>query len=287
MRKFLTFIVYTLVLLLIGRNLSFLPKLPSLATHTTIDPSYQQAVENIIAQQKGSYSVVVSDLSTNTPLVTIHDEQIHTAASVNKAPIIATLYYLAQRGKINLDDRITIQKNDIQDYGTGSLRYEKPGESYSLRTLAKLSLQKSDNTALYVIANRIGRETSQNILQEFGLKQTSLANNKTSASDMRLLFTKIYKREVASEALTRELLDFMQDTDFEDRLSAKLPDEITVSHKTGDGMGFVHDVGIIEHKGKHLFVGILASDIGEKEQETKQTIADIAKTLVDAYFKEE
>lgn len=281
-RKLLTIIVISMFLLIIGRNLTFLPRVPFVYTKATTYNTdlLKKNIQNLIAKQKGHYSVLFVDLKTPTTFG-VNEDTMLTGASVNKVHIVATLYYLANKGKINLDQKITLQKKDIQDYGTGSLRYQKPGESYSLKTLAKLTLQQSDNTAAYILANRIGRSQIQTIMSGLGLTQTNMEDNKTSLSDMALLYQKIYNHEVTSKALSKELLNFMENTDIEDRLPLQLPDTVTIAHKTGDSVGGVHDVGIIMD-GEHVyFLGVLTSDVGGHEQEAATTIATISKSVYD------
>lgn len=281
-RKLFTILVVSFLLLLIGRNLTFLPKVPFVYKKATAYNTQQlkKNIQNLIAQQKGHYSVMFVDLKTPNSFG-LHEKTMLKAASVNKVHIIAALYHLAGKGRINLDQKITLQKKDIQDYGTGSLRYQKPGQSYSLKTLAKLALQQSDNTAAFIISNRIGRPLIQTLMSDFGLTQTNMEDNKTSLSDVALLYQKIYNHEITSPALSKELLGFMQNTDIENRLPKNLPSNTNVYHKTGDGMGFLHDVGIIEDGDNAYFLGVMTGDIGGTETQTGQTIATISKMIYD------
>jgi beta-lactamase class A len=284
-RKLLTIIVYTCVAIIIGRNMTFLPKVPFVYDKATVYNTdlIKKNLAEYLKKQNGHYSISVVDLKS--PLTFgLHESTVLTGASVNKVHIVAALYYLAQKGKIDLDQKIVVQKKDIQNYGTGSLRYQKAGKSYSLKTLAKLTLQQSDNTAAYLLANKIGRETIQKIMEDFGLSQTDMLDNKTSLHDVALLYQKIYQNKVTSPALTKELLGFMKDTDIEDRLPAFLPDDVAVFHKTGDGVGFVHDVGIISDDKHTYFLGVLSSDVGGEEKQAAGTIAQISKIVYD-YMK--
>lgn len=281
-RKLLTIIVYTSLALIVGRNLTFLPKIPFVYDKATAYNTalLKQDIQQILQKQRGHFSIYLLDFRSDTKLG-IQESTVFTGASVNKVHIVAALYYLANKGKVDLDQRIVIQKKDIQNYGTGSLRYQKPGKSYSLKTLAKLMLQQSDNTATYVLANKIGRSTVQKLMEEFGLTQTDMVHNKTSLADTALLFRKIYNHEVTTKALTKELLGFMRDTDIEDRIPRYLPSGTIVYHKTGDGVGFVHDVGIISD-GKHTyFLGIMSAEVGGEEKQAAQTIGEIAKKAYD------
>lgn len=279
MRKIFTVIIFTFVVLLIGRNLTFLPKLTFFSNPKTETLNLKKQIKELIAKEKGSYDVYFFDLNNDKIFFGINEHEVHTAASVNKLHIVSVLYYLAGEGKVDLDEKITIQENDIQDYGTGGLRYEEPGGVYSFKTLAKLSLQKSDNTAAHVLATKIGMEKIQKTVEGLGLTQTDMVNNKTSLFDMYILLKKIYKGEITSPSLTKELLDFLKDTDIEDRLPILLPKDTIVYHKTGDTVGSIHDVGIVKQDDIEFFVGVMTSDIGDQEEKTKDIIAKIAKKI--------
>lgn len=281
-RKLLTILAVSLVLLITGRNLTFLPKVPFVYNKATTYNTdlLKKNIQNLIASQKGHYSVYFLDLEHPVSFG-LGEETMLKGASVNKVHIVAALYHLAGKGDINLDQKITLQKKDIQDYGTGSLRYQKPGGSYSLKTLAQLTLQQSDNTAAYIISNRMGKPKIQSLMSDFGLTQTNMEDNKTSLHDIALLYQKIYNNEITSPALSKELLGFMTDTDREDRLPKHLPSETTIYHKTGDGVGFVHDVGIIKD-GQHTYIlGVMTADVGGAETQTADTIATIGKMAHD------
>ncbi|CAN5151055.1 N/A [soil metagenome] len=280
MRKLVTIIIYTLVLLIVGRNLSFLPNFSHY--HIPDATDLKNKIQKIITGKKGNYAITYLDL-TSGKTFGINDTMMMTAASVNKVPIIAVLYYLENRGKIGFSEQITLQENDIQDYGSGSLRYGGAGQTYSVKSLAKLTLQESDNTAAHILANKIGMDVIQHTITSWGLTQTSMNDNQTTTSDMAILFKLIYEDKVTTPAKTKELLSFMTHTDIEDRLPSQLPTSTHVSHKTGDGVGFLHDVGIITKDDKKFFLGVLTSDIGPDEAGSKQTIGSIAKTIFDSY----
>lgn len=276
-RKLIGILIFALFFMLIGRNLSFLPKISLQGNNTS---GIEQKVRNYIKDKPGNYGIYFEDLSSGQSF-SINGKEIFTGGSINKVPIIAVLYYLDNKGEISLDSKVTIQKKDIQDYGTGSLRYAKPGENYSLKNLARLSLVQSDNTAAHIIGVKIGTDKVQKIISFWGLTQTDMANNKTSSFDMSIIFKKIYRGEITNTAKTQELLEFLTKSDFEDRLPVLLPKQITVYHKTGDAEGVVSDVGIIKNEHKLYYLGILTTDVADKENLTKKTISEISKMVYD------
>jgi beta-lactamase class A len=241
----------------------------------------KKQIQSAIGNTFKNYSVYVVDYRSNLSMG-INESEIFTGASVNKLPIMAALYSEAQNGNVNFDQVITLQQEDIQDYGTGSIRYDPPGTTYTVKTLVRLMMQKSDNTAAFLLGNYVvGLPKVQSIMNGWGLTQTDMAANKTSNKDMELLLRKIYGNNVANPAATAEMLGFMKDTDFETRLPAGVPQDATVYHKTGDGgTGEVHDVGIVVHGTTTYYLGILTSNAGDVNAAEKME-AEISKIVYD------
>lgn len=244
-------------------------------------PQLELEVKTLVEAQKGSWSIYFLDLNDIQRRIGINENVIHRAASINKLYVLASLYYLTAKGEIDLDETVTLSESDIQDYGTGTIRYDSPGTVYSLKTLARLLIEKSDNTAEYILRVRIGDEKIQSLVDEFGFSQTSIADNKTSLSDVEALFEKIANEEITNKAYTQEMMDFLNQTDFEDRLPALLPKDVDVYHKIGNEVGNIHDVGLIKQGNMRYFLGVLTSDIGDSEEEAIKTIAQISKMVYD------
>ncbi len=241
----------------------------------------KKQIRSAIGNTFKNYSVYIVDYRSNFSMG-INESEMFTAASLNKLPIMAVLYNEAQNGNVNFDRVITLQQEDIQDYGTGSIRYDPPGTTYTVKTLVRLMMQKSDNTAAFLLGNYVvGLPKVQSIINNWGLTQTDMANNKTSNKDMELLLRKMYGNNVANPAATAEMLGFMRDSDFENRIPADLPKDATVYHKTGDGeTGEVHDVGIVNHGNTAYYIGILTSDAGDAMTASKLE-AHISKIVYD------
>lgn len=278
-RRLAAIFVFAIFFIFLGRHLTFIPTI-NLSMNTKEEDLINE-INEIIKEKKGFYSIYYKNLE-NGKTFGIDENQINTGASVNKVPIIATLYLLDKEGKVDLDDRITIQENDIQDYGTGSIRYQKMPQTYSLRNLAKLALKESDNTAAHVIEIKIGEENVQKFVNAWGMKQTNMVENKTTVYDMSLMFEKIYNEQIADTANTKELLEFMSKTDFEDRIPKGLPGDVKSFHKTGDEEGFVHDVGLVQTQKGIYYIGVMTSDVGGREEETKNIIAEISKKVFES-----
>lgn len=231
-----------------------------------------------LAELAGTYSIYVYNITTKEDFG-INEQTVYTAASVNKIPILAALYHLATEKKIDLEETVTLAEADRQDYGSGSIRYDPAGSIYSIKTLARLMMEKSDNTAAYLLGtNIIGRSKISELVNLWGLSQTDISENKTSVADMAILMLKIYKGEIASSAYTLEMLDFMDSSDYDERIPTGVPSNIKVYHKTGDEIGKLHDVGIVDIANNPYFIGIFTLDVRD-ESATKKAMADISAKI--------
>ena len=257
--------------------------LPNLFAKKKSPEDLRTAIRQRVNNRMNNYSVYIHSL--NTPFTMgINETVIFTAASLNKVPIIAALYYLAGKVEIDLDERVTIQPGDVQNFGTGSIRYDPPRSVYSLKTLAKLAIEQSDNTAAYVLGNyTVGIDKTQSLVNAWGLTQTDIVNNKTSNLDIARLFEKIYNGDLTSPSSTKELLAYFKDTDFEDRLPALLPKTVSVYHKIGNEIAVLHDAGIVTDSKTTYYIGVFTNDITD-EKETEKIIAEISKLTYD-YLK--
>lgn len=236
----------------------------------TIDPTAQK---QLLADLQtifhgGTASVSIRNLDTNE-VVQLNSNQVFDAASTSKIIIATYVYHQASAGDINLDDSLTVHADDIQT-GTGDLQNRDTPFTMSYRDLVKVMLQSSDNTAAHVLAQAVGEDKVQAFtVNQLGLHHTDRTANTTTADDMRAAMEALYQGKVASQNLTNELLSYMVNTDFEDRLPADLPTGVKVYHKIGNGIqGDMDDIGIITD-GKHTYsVAIYTSGFGDQSVAT-------------------
>jgi len=75
--------------------------------------------------------------------------------SVIKIPIMVRAFQLAEEGKLDLDERVTLGRADLRD-GTGVFQYADLGLSPTLRDLLLQMIITSDNTATDLMTTRVG-----------------------------------------------------------------------------------------------------------------------------------
>lgn len=230
--------------------------------------SLYQELKRIADAYPGRYGVVVHDPSTGQT-VSMDPDGRFLAASINKLPVLMTLYRSAAAGTVDLEDPISIQPSDVQAYGTGSL-YTKPiGHTMTLRECAAYLIKESDNTAWKMLDRYLGRDYIRSELQRVGATTTEYwIPNTTTPNEILIMLEMIADPSYTSPELSAEMLDLMKDTDFEDRLPQLLPENADVSHKIGSYGATFGDAGLVFPKGFRqpedaFFIVVMVDETGE------------------------
>jgi len=249
------------------------PNLP-VATPTPKFTLQKKTVEEILLPLRGEYGIFYEEIE-NKSSFGINEKEIFTAASLIKMPVLITLYREAEIGNINLDEIYKLQANDKRG-GAGSLQGRPVGYEISYRKMAELMGKQSDNTAFNVVVNKLGAEKIQNTINSLGMKDTSYSENLTSPVDMGLLLRKLYLEKIVSDKSRDEILSFITDTIWEDRIPAGVPEDIIVAHKIGTEIGVISDAGII-FSSKPFILVIMTGEANELE--AKKALPEITRKI--------
>jgi beta-lactamase class A len=225
-------------------------------------------LEGIAQAYPATFGVVIFDPSTGET-VTMEADRSFLAASLNKLPVLMTLYRAAASGEVDLDDEITMQASDVQAYGTGVLYTYPVGYTMTLRECARFLIKESDNTAWKMLDRYLGREYIREELYRVGAYSTEYwIPNTTTPDDVLLMLEKISDPSYTTPDLSDEMLDLMTNTSFEDRLPQPLPEGLQVSHKIGSYGDTFGDAAVVFPEGSHdardaYYIVVMASDTSE------------------------
>lgn len=208
---------------------------------------------------QGQYGVAVLDLSSGTTYG-VNAQQSFTAASVNKLPILFTLYQRAELNGLDLDQTLTLSDADIQHYGTGTIQEANAPRAYSLRQLAQLMIEVSDNTAAYVLERFLGQALIQQNVERWGLTQTSMANNTTTPADAATLMASLDAGKLLGPDDSQAAMNLLENTVFTDRLAGGMPAGVPVAHKIGTDIGIFNDAGIVLLPQRAYAISVLTGD---------------------------
>lgn len=223
-------------------------------------------LQGIARAYPGRYGVVVFDPSSDQT-VSMDPDGRFLAASLNKLPVLMTLYRSAAAGEVDLNDEISMRASDVQAYGTGSL-YTKPiGYTMTLRECAEYLIKESDNTAWKMLDRYLGRDVIRSELYSAGARSTEYwMPNTTTPNDVLVMLEKISDPSYTTPGLSDEMLDVMTNTVFEDRLPQSLPNDARVSHKIGSYGATFGDAGIVFPHGSKddaYYIVVLVDETGE------------------------
>jgi len=241
----------------------------------------RKMVEEMVKPLRGTYGIYFQDLQSKAILGLSAQEKM-TAASLIKLPTILTLYREAEAGRINLDTIYRLQEADRQG-GAGSLQSKPVGYEISYRKLAELMGKQSDNTAQHIIAKILGEEKIQATVDGLGMKNTSFAENLTTPQDMGIFWERLYRGRVVSDKSRDEILGFLTNTIWEERIPAGVPKGIRVAHKIGTETGVISDAGIVFSQKPFILV-IMTQNANEIE--AKKALPEIAKKIYELHTAE-
>ncbi len=253
----------------------------------------QEEVFREINGFKGQTGIVVKDLKTGWE-ITFHEDDLFPAASVVKIPIMAAYFQAAAERRIDFKQQIQLRERQKVN-GSGVLKNTPAGTALSIGDLIVLMITQSDNTAANILINLLGFDSLNKYFTQLGLKDTSLVRrmmdfrlrrqgieNYTSASDCALLLEKFYRKGFLNAAVSQQCLDILELQKINDRIPARLPDNVRIAHKTGLERGVCHDVGIVFTPRGDFLICALTRHV-PPARPAKIFIATIAKAVYDYY----
>lgn len=233
-------------------------------------------IKNYISDKTGTYGIYYIDITTGDEFG-INEDNEYIAASTVKVPVNLYLYDQAAKEKIDLDEQMQSEDLDYEE-GTGSIQGDEIGKSYSLNFLSKESIEESDNIAVNMLIRRLGWDEFHDFEEVIVGHQENRIDNISNPKDMALYLKYLinFAKEHPKEGNT--LIDYMENTIFNDRIPLYLPENIKVAHKIGNQVGAVHDVGIV-YTDKPYIICIMSQDVNEDD--ANEVVAHISKMIFD------
>jgi len=242
--------------------------------------------------------------------VTLHNDAQYPMQSTYKFPLALAVLHQADQGKIRLDQKIHISKEDLMEDTWSPLKKDYPKGNVEL-TIAKLlaySVSQSDNIACDLLFNLMkGPLNVNNYVHGLGIKDIEILNteremhsnsdlqykNRCSPMAMTKLLEGFYEKKYLSDSLTRFLIRLMtESTNSSNRIRGMLPKGTIVAHKTGTGslkhaiIPACNDIGIITMPdGSHVALSVFVSRSAESYAVTEKLIAMLAKEVFDYFNK--
>lgn len=254
-----------------------------------VDRELQGKIEAFLSGKNGDYAVLVEDLKTGGMRnVCLNCEEKFEAASLYKLFLISAVYQAVSNGKLSMETEISAKMSHLEEiYGGVDSGYENFPDSEVIAYTVREALERvagiSDNYAALMLAEKVGWGSVQNMANDIGTTQTSIKSPiTTSAKDTGLLLGKLYRGEVVSLNASEEILDMLTKSKLNNRIPAKLPDDLKIAHKTGELAGVRNDAGIV-FLGADPYVIVMLSKNLKGEDEGVENLAEISRIVYDYY----
>jgi len=265
----------------------------------------QTQLDKIASAAKGKVGVAAVVLETGET-VSLNPHDHFPMQSVYKLPISMAVMKQVDAGKIKLEQKVQVTKDDFGSPGQHSpIRDNNPnGVEMSVRDLLRYAISESDGTASDVLMKLAGGPQAiqayltglkitdiivLNTEKEIGQGSQAQYRNWASPEAAVTLLRTLHERQGLSEAGRSLLLKYMIDsTPGAKRLKGLLPAGTDVAHKTGSSgtqkgiTAATNDIGIITlPNGRHVAIAVFVSDSVADEATREEVIARIAKAVWD------
>ena len=187
----------------------------------------------------------------------VRAEETYLAASVIKFPILLHVLDRAAKGEISLSHKLTVE-NWEKVPSCGGLNQFTDAVEADIRTLCRLMIVLSDNTATNKLIRFCGMEECNTAFRKMGLKKTVLNRllfdydaarrgfqNYICPQEIGMLLEQLYKKEFVSPEVSQYAIDILLDQQVDHKLNGKLCGQVPIAHKTGEDDCLSNDVGIV------------------------------------------
>ena len=187
----------------------------------------------------------------------VRADEVFGAASVIKLPLYLHVFAECAAGRMSMDEKLTVTEADKVPI-CGALTLFTGDVTADVRTLCRLMISISDNTATNKLIERCGIPAVQEGFRQMGLIKTQLTRklfdrsasvkglrNVICPQEIGQLLAMLYRGEFVSEAVCQEAIDTLLLQQVDHKLNGRICGEVRVAHKTGEDDALSNDVGIV------------------------------------------
>jgi len=236
----------------------------------------EQSVSDYLSEKQGMYGIYFINLKTGEEFG-INEAEEYIAASTSKLPINILLYKKIEAGEVDPEQILTYRKEDFEP-GSGTVQSSSYGTEYSVRQASRLSIEISDNCAVNMIIRLLGIDNVRQYMLDLGGSIYYGPRHRSCPKDMALYMKELYRLYQNNPQIYGELINYLENTIYNDRINALLPEDIKVAHKIGNWEKTINDVGLIFANQTYV-LSVMTKDVNETE--ATQSVAHISKMIFD------
>ena len=187
----------------------------------------------------------------------VREDETFGAASVIKLPLYMHVLAECAAGRMSMDEVLTITAEDKVPI-CGALTLFTGDVQADIRTLCKLMISISDNTATNKLIDHSTIPGAQEGFRRMGLTKTMLTRklfdraaslaglrNVICPQEIGQLLAMLYRGEFVSESVCKEAIDTLLLQQVDHKLNGRICGEVAIAHKTGEDDQLSNDVGIV------------------------------------------
>jgi beta-lactamase class A len=257
-----------------------------------------------ISHDAGFTTVAVSlyDYETSVQFAYQGDRFFHAASTIKVAFLLA-VYKAAEEGRIRLDDTLHV-RNRFRSVADGEVFrvstdrdadpdvHKRLGRSMRVHELARAMIVRSSNLATNLLLDYLGLEQLSHVMKEAKLEGVKALrgvednrafeqgiNNEVTANGLMRLFRMLCEEKFLRAETRGQMLDILRDQEFKSMIPAKLPDEATVAHKTGEISTVCHDAGIVFLPERKPYVLAILTEMPASVETRHKPVAEISRVI--------
>ncbi len=214
----------------------------------------ERAVTALVFDFPGVAGVAVTSLNSTHRLQIRANEEFPTASSI-KIHILAQLLLRAERGEVDLEERVRVTP-EAHAAGSGVLTQMEDDVELTVADLATLMIIVSDNTATNICIDFAGMEETNSLVHGLGLKSTHLRRkmqddeavaqgreNVSTPAEMVGILERLHGGQ-PSPAVAKQSIEVLGKPK-QGPLRAGIPADVPLANKTGGIENVRCDAGIV------------------------------------------
>ncbi len=250
--------------------------------------SIQTAVEGFIAKNNYNVSAYMLNLR-NGANFGINEKEGSFPASLNKLPLAMLIMEEVEAGRFKLNTKIAIDVSVIPEEYQSDITadYYRQNQKLPIHTLLENLLQKSDNSAFWILLSLVSEAKLDNLLDYFSIDPAGTMSydrsiqyaGKKGPKSLANIFSSLYFSNVLEPDHSEYLLGLLANTTFDMAKLADLPATAKVAHKYGSykEAKIFQDCGIIYYEKTRTLYCITVRN--QDEDSAASTTASIVQAL--------
>jgi len=251
--------------------------------------SLDQAVQSILNGSQEEYGIVVHNLKNNKNYA-LNEHQIFQSGSLYKLWVMATVYDQIKKGLLRetdiMEQEIPIL-NEKFNISTENAELTEGNITLSVSDALSQMITISDNYAALLLSEKVRLSNVAKFLTSNGFTESKVGTDgsmpTTTPSDIAKFFTSLYQGTLIDKEYDGKMLDLLKGQQLNNKIPKKLPDDITIAHKTGELGYFTHDAGIVYAPDNDYIIAVLSET--DNPLTTEQNVADISEAVYRYFTK--